>query len=349
MSDLTIIKRIGSDLKIGKSSEEKKSQFFSRIVYSALSMWIRISTLDEDIFQQNLEKVGVSKVHILNRCQPFLENMIEIYPEIMNWFYPVDIDEHPISLIRERLHSGGELVDVGFNTDLALPYYEECKVDERIRLVRGIQAGDFQKVSGLVQVVTIQENIDTKMRNAIEFYGLQDKLAIQHLHDYLKLIKWNRRKESKVQILNKYSSNVFSNSWEDECKLKDSDISMYRSPFYDRGNKDFGFIKKMNGSIYTSQINEYLINQFEIRRFIYGLKSEANNPVRAKFKKHMEVQLVELNLFNSLPLKEEKILLLLGWPIKNINDKHNLIFDMSIWVFVVRILSNLNISLEEVI
>lgn len=106
------------DLKIWQYSGESNPQFVARVVYSALSMWIRVSTLDENIFEPSENPVGVSKVHILNRCQSFLDFMIKRYPDIREWFYPKDEKQKPIETIRERLYNAGELVDIGFNTDL---------------------------------------------------------------------------------------------------------------------------------------------------------------------------------------------------------------------------------------
>jgi hypothetical protein len=38
--------------------------------------------------------------------------------------------------------------------------------------------------------------------------------------------------------------------------------------------------------------------------------------------------------------------MLFGWPVKNINDRMNFIFSLSVWSFIKHILGNLNIDLK---
>lgn len=342
MSKHDILNQIVNDLNLRHYKGEGRNQYISRVVYSALSMWIRISTLDEDIFQQPFNKIGVSKIHILNRCQPFLENMIELYPEIHSWFYPKEYKKNPIVIIRDRLCSGGELVDVGFNTDLALPCYQECVVNNRVGIIRGFNVGYRQKAAGLAQLKMLDEENTVDIGKALEFYNLKYQSAEEILNTYIKNIKWNKGEGISDLIFNKYYDNSFSNCWDSEYKLKDNDISLYKY-----GTNDFGFVKKTNGSIYTSQINQYLIERFEVRRFMYGLKCGVKNSIVAKYKRYEEAGLVELNLYNGLPSREQNILLLLGWPLQNVSDKYNLLFDASVWLFVEKVLKNLNIILQE--
>lgn len=338
-----ILKQIINDLKIRQYDGEKLNLYISRVVYSALSFWIRTSTLDEDILQQSSKKIGVSKVHILNRCRPFIDNMIELYPEIYQWFYPEGSKEDPIVTIRERLYGGGELVDVGFNTDLALPNYKECIVNKRVNIIRGLNSGCFQKITGLAQFKILDKKNNVDFEKAFKFYGLRIQSAKEILREYVKNTKWNKKEEITFQIFNKYCSNSFSSCWDNEYKLKNDDISLYKNEFF-----DFGFIRKLNGSIYTSEIEKYLIDKYEIRRFMYGLKNDVNNSIVVRYRKYDEKRLVEVRLDNALPQEEENILMLLGWPIENINDKYNLLFNTSIWLFIKNLLKNLNITLQEV-
>ncbi|MEK3984254.1 hypothetical protein MHB77_12730 [Paenibacillus sp. FSL K6-3166] len=347
MNNYTVIKRIADDLKIRKVPEEKQEVFLSRIVYSALSMWIRYSTLDEDILNQSIGKIGVSKIHIYNRCKLFLENMIQMYPTIEKWFYPEDQNTRPIEIVRERLYQGGELVDVGFHTDISLPFYEESLINSNVVVTRGLQSAALNKITGLAQLKHDErENFDPS--DTMDFFGLESKSASARVVEYLKLIKWSKRSEINAQVFNKYSMNIFSNSWDADLKLNDHDVTIYRNPLYWQGNRDYGFIKKINNTYYTSQINEYLIEQYEVRRFMYGLKENVGNPVSGKYKRFQDKNLFLLHLSNGLPTKEENILMLLGWPMKNINDKYNFIFDGVVWNFIREILNNLNIKLEEI-
>jgi hypothetical protein len=337
-----ILERIIKDLQIRRYPEEEKKQYISRVIYSGLSFWIRFSTLDEDILKQSSKIAGVSKVHILNRCKAFIDNMLELYPETVPWFYPEGSKENPIVTVRDRIYNGGELIDVGFDSDLALPSYKECIVNKKISLIRGLIADGFQIITGLSQFKVVNEKSIVDMGEIFQFYGLKKESAKKLLKTYIKDGVWCKREDANFQVFNKYSSNSFSNCWESDYNLKDEDISLYRI-----GIMDFGFVKKSNQCIYTSEIKKCLIDKYEVRRFMYGLKSESNNSVAATYRKYDKENLVELKLYNALPEKEENILMLLGWPIKNINDKFNLLFNSSIWPFIETILINLDIILQE--
>ncbi len=337
-----VLNRLRNDLNIAFYNGEKKAQYISRVIYTALSMWVRVSTLDEDIFETNTDKIGVSKVHILNRCKPFLQTMIDIYPEINNWFYPKDSEENPIVVVRDRLYQGGDLVGVGFTTDLALPPYEECMMNKNVVLIRGFDGRMVKKTTGLMQYKLLNKINDYNIENAFDFFGMQKSSAQEFLKKHLKNLKWNRQDRISEQIFNKLCKKSFSNCWEQKYQLKNNEISLYRVD-----NFDFGFVKKENDAFYISQLNDYLIEQYEVRRFMYGLKCSVGNSEIARYKRYNDEKLVELKLSSKLPLKEENVLLILGWPIKNINDKTNLLFHVSVWEFVEVVLKNLSITLLE--
>lgn len=335
-----ILKCIQNDLKIIRYNGEKLESYISRIVYSALGMWIRTSTLDEDILSEESREIGVSKIHIINRCKPFLENMIEIYPEINNWFN-TNKGKNPIEITRKRLYNAGELVDVGYKTDVALPCYEECVLNNNYKVIRGLKKGNFKNSIGLSQIENVSSS-DLDNKDIFKFYGLNSKPSIEILNEYLNSSKWTRREGFSGEYFNKYSNKIFSNCWDSGYILKDNDITIYKN-----GILDYGFIKKENNEIYSFQISKYIISKYEVRRFMYALKSQVNNKVIAKFKKYYKDKLVMLKLYNTLPQKEENILMLIGWPINDIEDKFNLIFNENCWGLVEMILSNLDIKLEE--
>lgn len=338
-----ILKRIIEDLQIARYSKEPLNQYFGRVVYSALSMWIRTATLDEDIFEQNTNKIGVSKVHIINSCKPFIDNMIGMYPEIYEWFYP-DRDEIklPIAKIRDRLQDAGELVSVGFNTDIALPKYQRCNVDFNHIVIRGMDKDRLHRMSGLAQIGQLNNQCDEHQDGLFEFYGFNNKSAKDVTKEYIKNIKWGHTQKNTTEIFDKYSKEVFSKCWDKNFNLEENDISIYKN-----GIIDYGFIKKVDESFFIAHINKDLIEECEVRRFMYGLKSTVNNAVIATYKRYEEKGLVELKLYNKIPNQEKNILFLLGWPAKNINDELNWIFAIQFWSFIEKVLKNLNITLQE--
>lgn len=339
--NISIIDLIAKDLKIKKYNEEKLENYRARVIYSAIGIWIRAVTLDEDTFHDNYSKAGVSKIHIKNRVTPFLENILEIYPEVLNWF-EYTRGKGVIEIIRDRLYKAGELVDVGYETDLSLPIYEECKLSDEYKIIRGMSIDKFNKIIGLCQI-----SINNKNENDIfEFLGLSNKNSDEILKEYLNNAIWSELKGDNYEYFNKYSKKTLSKCWEKEYCLEDGDITLYRacSNIY---SNEYGFIKRNNNKLYFSYIADYLISKNEIRRFMYALKKISNTSSLAYFKHYDESNLTWLKLNNMLPSKEFDILMLLGWPKNNIEDGFNFIIDRSCWNFVEKMLSNLGIILKE--
>lgn len=337
----SIIDLIAKDLKIKKYNEEKIENYRARVIYSAIGIWIRTVTLDEDTFHDNYSKAGVSKIHIKNRVTPFLENILEIYPEVLNWF-EYTRGKGVIEIIRDRLYKAGELVDVGYETDLSLPIYEECKLNDEYKIIRGMSVDKFNKIIGLGQI-----NINNKNENDIfEFLGLSNKNSEEILKEYLNNAIWSELKGNDYEYFNKYSQKTLSKCWEKEYCLEDGDITLYRT-FSNVYSSEYGFVKRNNNKLYFSYITNYFMSNNEIRRFMYALKKISNTSALAYFKHYDESKLTWLKLNNMLPSKEYDILMLIGWPKNNIEDGFNFIIDRSCWSFVEKMLSNLGIILKE--
>ena len=338
-----VLKKIINDLNISKHSEEDDITYKARVIYSALALWMKISIFDGDILEDDKKGIGQSRKHISIVGEVFLENIIELYPELKSWFYSQEINKNPQDIIIERLIKSGELIKSGFNTNLAIPLYEECLVNRGVKSTRGINSRSIKIHLGLTQIELINEEQKISNEDILQFYGLDNFTANEILKQYIVNSQWKNRKNITCDIFNKYSKVSFYNSWENDCKLKEGEISVYRENF-----NDYGFIKKVNGEIYTSQLNTYLVENNEVRRFMYGLKSEVNNNVIAYYKFIDKSDYVELNLKCALPSQEENILLSLGWPKTSITDSMNLIFSTNIWDLIKFILEKLNIVVREI-
>ena len=343
IKDISIIDLIAKDLKIKRYNEEKIENYRARVIYSAIGIWIRTVTLDEDTFYDNYSKPGVSKIHIKNKVTPFLENILEFYPEVLNWFKYTK-GKGVIEIIRDRLYKAGELVDVGYETDLSLPIYEECSLNDEYKIIRGMSIDKFNKIIGLGQI-----NINNKNENEndiFEFLGLCNKSSEEILEEYLNNAIWSESQGKDYEYFNKYSKKTLSKCWEKEYYLKDDDITLYRN-FSNVYSSEYGFVKRKDNKLYFSYITNYFISQHEIRRFMYALKKKSNISILSYFKHYDESELTWLKLNNMLPSKEYNILMLIGWPKYNIEDGFNFIIDRSCWCFVEKMLNNLGIILEE--
>lgn len=339
-----VLNKINRDLNIVRYDGESKNEYLSRIIYSALSMWVRYSTLDHDFFPTARKGTGVSKKYVIYRCKPFLKQMLKLFPESRNWFYPQGEDsDNPITIVRDRLYHSGQLLDVGFKNRVGLPEADECAVDSRIAIRKGVIPKPFSHLSGLAQIIVqSEETVEVEKESILNFFGLMNQKAQTFLKDYLTYIRWHPESEFTRELFNKYSEKPFSSCWSIDLSLENNDITLFRN-----GSRAYGFIKKEDGVVYTSYISDYFIRRYEVRRWMYGLKKDTHTTVKADLKKYPDAQLFELQLYSDLPIKEKSILLLIGWPKKHISDHLHLLFHESVWEIVKLILHQLHIDWER--
>ena len=187
-----ILDKISKDLNIFRYGDEDLRLYKSRVVYSALSNWVKISTLDIDNLNDSQEVRGQSQKYIFNKVSIFLDNMIEIFPEINDWFYPEDIKEKPETIVIDRLKKSGEIIKSGFNSYLALPEYEECVIDNKIKSTRGIDSNYMQIYSGLTMLKQSEEDLEIDQLRIFDFYGVENITANEILNVYIKYVQWKK-------------------------------------------------------------------------------------------------------------------------------------------------------------
>lgn len=224
----------------------------------------------------------------------------------------------------------------------SLPSYTILKCTEKTTIARGYKNNDNANFAGIGRYLNTDYGTTLSMQNTWSFYGLDNKEAKTFLRESCNRVKWQKATTNEWEVFDKSSKNSFSRSWGRELKLKPNEVTVYR-----KGKRDYGFIKNINNQIYYSPISQYLIDQYEVYRLMYGIKAECGNFAMGKFNVYLDDEMVLLHLYNKLPKMEENILMLLGWPVDSIYDEYKLIFPLSVWIFILKVLENLNIDLQE--
>lgn len=331
----SLFTRISNDLNINKLSIETNEQFYSRLIYSSLSYWIKISAV-------NIDNEGVSKKYIINNVTPFLQTILEIHPELNSWFYSYENKvNNPITLVRKRLYDSGELTNIEFTSNLSLANFQSVKCKE-LEIYRGNIEFKNNYTGGLVSYKGIGILSDIDVEKLSEFYFIDDITAKKTLEMKVDNISWTKENKKDSEIFNPHLKKPLSKGFSKDYNLKDGEISLYKENF-----ADYGFVKNVNNEYYISHLSDFEIKTNEVRRFQYALKSVVRNNQIAKYKVLEDEQVVMLHLYSALPKKEESILFFFGWPINNITDNFNFIFNLSIWNLIKKLLVNLHILLDE--
>lgn len=119
-----IIDRMAPDLGITQFHGEPVEEYESRVAYSAMASWIKAIALDQPIGSKESGYIGVSRRHVFDSSRIILEKICGMCPELGAWFSPTDAEEHPVIQLRTRLLQHGDLINEGFDTNVALskPY-----------------------------------------------------------------------------------------------------------------------------------------------------------------------------------------------------------------------------------
>ena len=105
MNDKTV-DQISSDLKIHRFTEETVQLFECRVLYSAISCWIKAIAMDCPVSSRDGGGSGVSRRHIFDRSSSIIEIMCKMFPETKEWFFCGK--DHP--------SNHGDLLNEGFDT-----------------------------------------------------------------------------------------------------------------------------------------------------------------------------------------------------------------------------------------
>ena len=343
MNNIDLFTVMERDLKTRQYPGEDKELYYARLLYSGMSTWLKTSTLDKDILD-NSKLLGSSKAHVLKRCERVLQEVLELYPVLKKWYYPDSSDINPVEVIRERMLRSGELIEIGFQTNITVPVYREFRLSKDVSLTRGLKPSfKMGFSSGLAWLIMNPEFSASYVPEDV--FQLCPVDAACYTEMFIKEVNWEKAVHIESdEIFDSSIRKSLSSCWRNDYVLKEGEVTLARK-YIGHNVYEFYLIKKLNSVEFIHRLDEYLKGKTEIRRLLYGLRILANNPINASIKSHKDEGLIELTLYSKLPQNEENILLLLGWPKNNIGDTNNLIFVDEVWDYISKILQNLNIKL----
>lgn len=333
-----IINAMENDMKIIPYLGEKNISYKSRLIYSALSNWLRITTQDE-LYGENGSK---SKVYILNRGREILSSFVEVVPETLQYFSDESqrfIADDVIRDIREKMLIAGEIVEINGKKKVTLPKYREVACVLGYNRVLGLD-----RSAAKVESVGVARITKSEMATSGEL--------INPRVDCLDFLNWiyDNAEWTEVQSIENYeifdamSRKAPYLSWSDKANKKiESHIG--RVSIYN-GMVEYWLFKFKNGQWYQTPFSSVLREYKEERRIFLGLRKKYGNPMIVDYEFRSTV--VILYLFCRLPIKEEGLLDAYCWPMERYNDKLNYIVPYKIWDEIKNILEiDLGITLRE--
>lgn len=328
----SLIEKMSNDMGIQRYKKESDKDFFSRLIYSGISEWIRYSILDKT---NEDDKEIKSKIYIRNRGKEILDNYLKLFPECEPYFYMDYIEnggEHPINIIREQMLVNGDLIQLENGISLPSPY--SVQVTDNLYKVLGFS----NKKNKHFGISRLNSKTNNSVLNTNEIINSEEFIS--------KIFKNNIwEKITDITDFEVFNPNIKQSPykcWQKNLKLDNGFISIARLKVYDY---DYYFFKKEKNTYYIGKMNETLKEFAEYRRMISILRYQNSNSLVANAVNHK--QYVELNLYARLPKIEENFLLSYSWPKRNINDRFYYIIPIEVWGLVKTRLDNLKIQVQE--
>lgn len=338
--------QIAKDMKIRHFSKEDENDFIRRVIYSALSEWVKASTFDRKIDdQEGVTEVGCTKHHITRKCGDILEGFFEVYPQAESYFFPDDEkDPKPIKEIQKRLFLGGILVS-GENNTVQLSQEKYGFLSEHLFFERG----NFFKIGKQVSGLGCYSNAiseDIPIRQIDELYFIPNETAEETVHSFYNLMKGKFENISNIPEYWKFfdflSKRSFHNSWVSHFKEEG------KTTVYNNTNNplDYGFVKYSNGKLSIAKLPNYIAETKEFRRILFGLRAIENNPCQAKLTLNSDS--VNVEFYTSLPQREQTLLYMMAWPVRTMYDRTQYIAPIEFLPTIKKMLNNLNVNFRVI-
>lgn len=302
-----ILVAMASDMNITKYESESDAQHTQRILYSALACWIKAATLDRDISEP--ASVGASKKHIKEKCTQILDAMLSRVPEAKTYFYPVEATLDAVTQVRKRLLQNGDIVNIGFDTNMTLVPVMHIPINSHIEQVVGAFFGNNIFYSGISALRAMSCDVEEEQSDIAAW-----------LQAYCNNAWWEPGaiKNDSVEYFN-CENRVRNNSY---C-WQSTPIGFLRKMRFlritiNKGMYEYYIEKEKNGAIFHHKLDPVMVEMKEHRRILFALRKMSDNAPNVKLTRYNDH--IKLNLWVYLPLKELTFLESYGWPSRNIND-----------------------------
>lgn len=331
----SIIDNMAADLGIYRYNHEEITEYKCRVIYSAMSSWVKAIAMDKPIGSKENHLSGVSRRHIYERGNAVLESLIKMNPETAPWFKVEDAEENPVVMIRNRLLNHGDLLNEGFDTNLAL------SIAHRNQFISG-----YDTVYGeILGKSIIYSGISALCNNNITKQSEVSENAEEWLKGFLKNIWWSAIPSEMNELMYFNPANKSRNNYSAWCsslpKISD-EIVLGRLTINKNGYEYY--LLKPNSRL-MHRIDPFLQEQGYHIRIMFALRKIANNSVTAIIKNYEDH--IHLKLNTHLPTRERIILESYAWPYNRINDMLCWTMYGYIWQYIKPYFDSIGIRIVE--
>lgn len=339
-----MVATMAMDLNVRQFASETRSQFINRLLYSAIACWIKTASLDDPISLPDLGQSvsrqqiqGVSRRHILERCDRVLTEMLQRFPASKSWFEVRPGDEKSVSLLRSRLIRHGDLLNIGFQTNLILAPESVTLLSSNLECGKGYLLDPSFFYSGIAML---------RKREAECCFKGSDRIdSCEWLGNYIKSVQWKPVSHLEdVEYFNPFRK-ARSNyrCWQDVTPVPVEGIVFARQKV-SLSFTEYLLIKPGENTKFH-RIDSFFRETKEYRRFQFALRKLVGNDLTANAKIYNDH--IHLKLSFDLPEWENRLLESFAWPYSSVSDKLEWDMILPIWFYVKIYLEKLGIAIRE--
>jgi len=336
MTDEMVV-AMATDLNVCQFTNESRSQFINRLLYSAMACWIKAAALDRSVSFHPDANQGVSRRHILERCDSILIEMLRKYPASKPWFETGPGNESAVGLLRSRLIRHGDLLNVGFQTNLILAPESVVPFGPELECGKGYILDSSFSYSGIAMIRKRQTECRFEEDDRVDSY--------EWLKNYIKSAWW--KPASILEDVEYF--NPFRKARSNYGCWRDVPPTPVEGVIFAKRSAKVGppeyLLIKPGENTKLHRIDSFLRETGEYRRFQFALRKAVGNNLAADTKIYGDH--IHLKLSFHLPEQENRLLESFAWPCCSASDK--LEWDMvpSIWPYIQIHLKKLGISVRE--
>lgn len=332
-----ILQTMAADLGIDRYMAESETQYCNRVLYSAIVCWIKAAALDQPLAPAQEDAQSVSRRHILSKCTSVLNEMLKRFPESVSWFETASDTDTPVSTLLGRLIRHGDLLQVGFGTNLVLAESNRIPLSTRAECIKGELLVQGVRYSGIAMIRRTEETI--------AFGTKADEDVTAWFRDYIRCAWWKTAgTDEDMQYFNAYrkSNNNYS-CWQSERPAAVEGIWLARRNILQNGYEYFLF--RQEDYLMKHRLDPFMQKMSEYRRFMMAMRHMVHNPVMARVCRHRDHTSVKLKVH--LPQRENSLLETYAWPRRSLTDRLEWDMDDLAWDFVEPQLCALGLVLVE--
>lgn len=316
---------------------EADAPYSHRILYSALSCWIKAASMDRPITGSASSALGVSRRHVHDRCSAVLAELLQVCPSCKMWFETDDDAESPVALLRGRLLRHGDLVNVGFDTNVALSAPTYVQLTHSLRCIKGyaLQAGTAYSGLANIALTPYQEDfLPTPITDARTW-----------LKGYMENAWWRNTEgwDEAVQYFNPYKNSRNNHTcWQTALPRTTGNIVLARRTV---NKNSYEYLLYQPEDMLFHRIDPVLQEFGAHRRFMIGIRAVCENPVPAQIARYSDH--VTLKLRVRLPAREGGLLESYAWPHNSIADRLEWDMPLTVWEYIKPHMEGLGLEIEE--